>query len=268
MTSRSAGLHGPSTNSAHPTSPSSVTTLRNENGRQPPSARNVCRSTIRMLVSPLRTHWPIDRRTRMIRLMKLAATLVISLLTLLWNAAQAREERCTAPPYGASMEAYNGFIAEGSHSGPADGPAGILARICRMKYDAADRTELYRAGFTPEDIEHSSTVMLTSEYLGVLKYVAFQNTVHGQPAPKPDAPLPPPSEYQTVSVRDFAAEGPKLAARMPRSACPAGTSSRTTVVCSTRTDRPLSWPDSTRKVPLNRMYRYWSTLRPDNYASA
>jgi hypothetical protein len=54
--------------------------------------------------------------------------------------------------------------------------------------------------------------MLTSEYLGILRYVAFQNTVHGQPAPKPDAPLPPPSEYQTVSVRDFAAEGPKLAA--------------------------------------------------------
>jgi len=144
--------------------------------------------------------------------MKLAATLIISLQILVWGAVQAREEQCAAPPYGASLEAYNGFIAEGSHSGPADNLTGILARICRMKYDAADRTELYRAGFTPEDIEHSSTVMLTSEYLGVLKYVAFQNTVHGQAAPKPDAPLPPPSEYQTVSVRDFAAEGPKLAA--------------------------------------------------------
>lgn len=148
----------------------------------------------------------------MIRAMKLAATLIISLQILVWGAVQARGEQCAAPPYGASMEAYNGFIAEGPNSGPADGPAGMLARICRMKYDAADRTELYRAGFTPEDIEHSSTVMLTSEYLGVLKYVAFQNTVHGQAAPKPDAPLPPPSEYQTVSVRDFAAEGPKLAA--------------------------------------------------------
>jgi len=148
----------------------------------------------------------------MIRVMKLAATLIISLQILPWGAVEAREEQCAAPPYGASMEAYNGFIAEHPHSGPADSSAVLLARICRMKYDAADRTELYRAGFTPEDIEHSSTVMLTSEYLGVLKYVAFQNTVHGQPAPKPDAPLPPPSEYQTVSVRDFAAEGPKLAA--------------------------------------------------------
>jgi hypothetical protein len=148
----------------------------------------------------------------MIRLMKLAVALIISLHALAWAAAQAREERCAAPPYGASMEAYNALIAEGPHSGPAEGPAGILAKVCRMKYDAADRTELYRAGFTPEDIEHSSTVMLTSEYLGVLKYVAFQNTVHGQAAPKPDAPLPPPSEYQTVSVRDFAAEGARLAA--------------------------------------------------------
>jgi hypothetical protein len=148
----------------------------------------------------------------MIRVMKLAATLIISLQILAWGAVQAREEQCAAPPYGASPEAYNGFIAEGSHSGPADSLTGTLARICRMKYDAADRTELYRAGFTPEDIEHSSTVMLTSEYLGVLKYVAFQNTVHGRAAPTPDAPLPPPSEYQTVSVRDFAAEGAKLAA--------------------------------------------------------
>jgi hypothetical protein len=148
----------------------------------------------------------------MIRVMRHAAILIISLQILVWGAAQAREAQCAAPPYGASMEAYNGFIAEGSHSGPADSTVGMLARICRMKYDAADRTELYRAGFTPEDIEHSSTVMLTSEYLGVLKYVAFQNTVHGQAAPKPDAPLPPPSEYQTVSVRDFATEGPKLAA--------------------------------------------------------
>jgi hypothetical protein len=148
----------------------------------------------------------------MIRVMKLAATLIISLQALGWGAAHAREEQCAAPPYGASMEAYNAFIAEGPHPGPAESPTGILARICRMKYDAADRTELYRAGFTPEDIEHSSTVMLTSEYLGVLKYVAFQNTVHGQAPPKPDEPLPPPSEYQAVSVRDFATEGAKLAA--------------------------------------------------------
>jgi hypothetical protein len=148
----------------------------------------------------------------MIQAMRLLATLIISLPILACAAAQAREEQCAAPPYGASLEAYNLFIAEGHHSGPPESPTDILARICRMKYDAMDRTELYRAGFTPEDIEHSSTVMLTSEYLGVLKYVAFQNTVHGQPAPKPDEPLPPPSEYQTVSVRDFAAAGPKLAA--------------------------------------------------------
>ena len=136
-------------------------------------------------------------------------------------------------------------------SWPGGQPAGLLARICRMKYDAADRTELYRAGLTPEDIEHWSTpVMLTSEYLGVLKYVAFQNTVHGQAAPKPDAPLPPPSEYQTVSVRDFAAEGPKFGRpRMPRSACPACTSSRKTVECSTRTDRPLSSPRIPPEAP-------------------
>jgi hypothetical protein len=87
-----------------------------------------------------------------------------------------------------------------------------LARICRMKYESGDRTELYRAGFTPEDIDHSDSVMLTAEYLGILKYVAFQNMAHGQAPPKPGIPLPPPSDYRSVSVRDFAAEGSKLAA--------------------------------------------------------
>jgi hypothetical protein len=152
--------------------------------------------------------------------MKTKAGLIL-LLNLAWGAAQAHDERCAAPPYGASMEAYNAFIAEARQSGETESPAPrkpsreateLLAKICRMKYQSADRTELYRAGFTPEDIDQSSTVMLTAEYLGVLKYVAFQDMAHGQPAPKPGAPLPPPSDYPSVSVRDFAAEGSKLAA--------------------------------------------------------
>jgi hypothetical protein len=148
--------------------------------------------------------------TGMIRVMKIKASLPILPLIVSCCAAQVHAEGCAAPPYGASMDAYNVFIAEGHPSGDA---IGLLAKICKMKYEAADRTELVRAGFTPEDIEHSSTVMLTSEYLGVLKYVAFQNEVHGQQPPKPGAPLPPPSDYQAMSVRDFAADGPKLAAR-------------------------------------------------------
>jgi hypothetical protein len=144
----------------------------------------------------------------MIRAMKIEAALFILLQTLAWTTSQARDERCTAPPYGASMEAYNVLIADGRPEA-----VGTLAKICRMKYEGADRTELYRAGFTPEDVERSSTVILTSEYLGILQYVAFKNEVHGQKPPKPDEPLPPPSEYQTVSVNDFAAEGAGLAAR-------------------------------------------------------
>src|ERR1700744_1536039 len=147
----------------------------------------------------------------MIQVMKANAPLVISLQILACAVVHAREEQCAVPPYGASMEAYNVFIDEARHSGETDRPTDILARICRMKYAGADRTELFRAGFTPQDIERSSTVMLASEYLGVMRYVAFQNTVHGQAPPKPDTPLPPPSEYQAVSVRDFIATGPRLA---------------------------------------------------------
>jgi hypothetical protein len=48
-----------------------------------------------------------------------------------------------------------------------------------------------------------------------MKYVAVQKAaVHGQeaPAPKPDVPHPTNSEYQAMSIRDFAADGPRLAA--------------------------------------------------------
>jgi hypothetical protein len=160
------------------------------------------------------------RRTRNIQLMKARAALLILLPTLACGAAQAHDGRCAAPPYGASMDAYNVFIAD-ARQGEADSPAAqklsgegveLLARVCRMKYQSADRTELYRAGFTPDDIDRSSTVMLTAEYLGILKYVAFQNTAHGQAPPRPGTPLPPPSDYRSVSVRDFAAEGSELAA--------------------------------------------------------
>ncbi|MDB6043087.1 MAG: hypothetical protein JWM63_1638 [Gammaproteobacteria bacterium] len=153
--------------------------------------------------------------------MKIKAGLIILLQGLAWDAAQAHDERCEAPPYGASMDAYKVFIAEAAQSGDVESPVAQklareaveqLAKICKMKYDAADRTELYRAGFTPEDIDHSSIVMLTSEYLGVMKYVAFQSLVHGQQAPKPGAPPQPPTDYQSVSVGGFAVDGAKLAA--------------------------------------------------------
>jgi hypothetical protein len=171
--------------------------------------------------SPFLT-WPINLPARMIQIMKIDRPLMIALLILAWGSARASDQRCEAPPYGASMDAYNVFIAEDPHSDEGESASAskhpreateLLARICRMKYEGTDRTQLYRAGFTPEDIEHSSTVMLTSEYLGVMKYVAFQNGVHGKEPPKPDTPLPPPSEYQAVSVRDFVANGTKLAAQ-------------------------------------------------------
>lgn len=163
----------------------------------------------------------MGQQTRKIQPMKTKVGLVVLLHTLAWGAAQARDERCTAPPYGASMDAYHAFVVESHQSGAAESRAAqdqpreaveLLAKICRMKYQSADRTELYRAGFTPEDIDQSSTVMLTAEYLGILKYVGFQNMAHGQAAPKPGAPLPAPDEYRAVSVRDFAAQGSRLAA--------------------------------------------------------
>ena len=150
--------------------------------------------------------------------MKIKAVLVIPLGILAYGSVRAHDERCEAPPYGASMAAYQAFVAETHQSGEAGSPAAkdpgaplaVLTKVCKMKYDAADRTELYRAGFTPQDIDDSSTVMLTAEYLGVLKYVAFQSLAHGQRAVEPG--VPPPDEFQPVSVRNFASDGAKLAA--------------------------------------------------------
>jgi hypothetical protein len=152
--------------------------------------------------------------------MKIKVALVILLQGFAYGSARADDGRCEAPPYGASMEAYRAFVVETRQSGEAGSPEAqkvpgevlaALAKVCRIKYEAADRTELYRAGFTPQDIDRSSTVMLAAEYLGVLKYVAFQGLAHGQREVKPGASIPPPDEYQPVSVRDFLTDGAKLA---------------------------------------------------------
>ena len=155
--------------------------------------------------------------------MRIKASLIILLLlqNLGASATQVRDDRCKEPPYGASMEAYNVFVAETDQSARADTPSAgkpplgaldLLANICEMKYGAEDRAELYRVGFTPEDFDRMSTVMLTSEYLGVMKYVAFQKVVHGERAVTPGVGIQPTSDYQSVRVEDFATVGPKLAA--------------------------------------------------------
>ena len=155
--------------------------------------------------------------------MRIKASLMILLLleNLDSSATPARDEHCKAPPYGASIEAYNVFVAETRRADKADTPSAgmpppgaldLLTNICQMKYGAGDRTEFYRIGFTPEDFDSMSTVMLASEYLGVMKYVAFQKGGHGERAVTPGGGIQATSNYQSVSVPDFAALAPKLAA--------------------------------------------------------
>jgi hypothetical protein len=155
--------------------------------------------------------------------MRIKASLMILLLleSLGSSAAQARDERCKAPPYGASIDAYNVFVAEARQADKADIPSAgksppgvldLLASVCEMKYGAENRTEFYRVGFTPQDFDRMSTVMLASEYLGVMKYIAFQKGGHEGRAATPAMGTQATSDYQSVSVQDFATLGPKLAA--------------------------------------------------------
>jgi hypothetical protein len=109
------------------------------------------------------------------------------------------------------MDSYNVFMADVREANDA---AQTLSKICKMKYEGADRAELYAAGFTQADIERSSTVVLATEYLGILKYVAFQSAAHRSKAVKSDtqgAATSPAGDYPAVPVRDFVAKGAALA---------------------------------------------------------
>jgi hypothetical protein len=79
------------------------------------------------------------------------------------SAAQAGDTRCVRPPYGGSPDRYRAVLeAYGQDLGQA---TKTLEEICRMKFDGADRTTLYKLQFKDEDIDRMDTEALALDVL-------------------------------------------------------------------------------------------------------
>lgn len=92
---------------------------------------------------------------------KLSLTAVI---VLAWSsAAFASDPRCARPPFGGSPDRYRA-IRE-SYSQKLDSVTKTLEEICNMKFGGADRTALYKLGFTDEEITRLDTSALTIDVL-------------------------------------------------------------------------------------------------------
>jgi hypothetical protein len=79
------------------------------------------------------------------------------------SAAQADDPRCARPPYGGSPDRYRAVLeAYGQDLGRA---TKALEGICRMKFDGADRSPLYKLQFNDEDINQMGTEALALEML-------------------------------------------------------------------------------------------------------
>ena len=79
------------------------------------------------------------------------------------SAAQAADPRCDRPPYGGSPNRYRAVL-EAYKQDPSQ-VAKTLEEICRMKFDGADRTALYKLQFKDEDIDRMDTEALALDML-------------------------------------------------------------------------------------------------------
>jgi hypothetical protein len=79
------------------------------------------------------------------------------------SAAQAGDPRCARPPYGGSPDRYRAVLeAYRQDLGQA---TKTLEEICRMKFDGADRTPLYKLEFKDEDINRMDTEALALDMM-------------------------------------------------------------------------------------------------------
>ena len=77
--------------------------------------------------------------------------------------AKAADPRCERPPYGGSPDRYRAVLeAYGQDLGKV---TKTLEEICRMKFDGADRTALYKLQFKDEDIDRMDTEALALDML-------------------------------------------------------------------------------------------------------
>lgn len=80
----------------------------------------------------------------------LAATMIVC-----GSAADAADPRCEHPPYGGSPDRYRAVLE--TYKQDLGTISKMLEEICRMKFDGADRSVLYKLQFKDADIDRMDT---------------------------------------------------------------------------------------------------------------
>jgi glycine cleavage system regulatory protein len=95
-------------------------------------------------------------------------TLLLIVLSIGWSGAQAHDARCDAAPFSVPAEKYPSLVRllTNLFGSPK---TEIISNVCNMKFNAADRTSLYRLGFKDEQINAADTAELVIDTIKALK---------------------------------------------------------------------------------------------------
>jgi hypothetical protein len=80
----------------------------------------------------------------------------------------AHDVRCDAAPYGVPQDKYPVLVRLLTNLF-GEPKTELISQVCKMKFDGADRTALYKLGFTDEQIDTSDTETLVVNTLKALK---------------------------------------------------------------------------------------------------
>lgn len=136
--------------------------------------------------------------------MKIGIAVAITLLST--SAISAQEIDCDSPPYGDTSANYKKLLSAYQQAQRGTKlPPGLMVSMalttlkmaCEAKFKGGDRKIFYEADLTDANIESYSTVELTSAWF----YASNRGPI---------------DTYQSMSVADFAIDGPKLAAENAR----------------------------------------------------
>jgi len=94
--------------------------------------------------------------------------IVLVVLNVLCVPAPALAGRCDAAPYGVPLDKYPVLVRLLTNLFGAP-KTELISQICKMKFDGADRTALYKLGITDEQIDMTDTETLVVDTLKALK---------------------------------------------------------------------------------------------------
>ena len=92
-----------------------------------------------------------------------AAALIAVTSIAVTSTAQADDPRCARPPYGGSPDRYRAVLE--AYRQDLGKVTKTLEEICRMKFDGADRTPLYKLQYKDADIDRMDTEALALDML-------------------------------------------------------------------------------------------------------